>query len=324
MWRLAKWARKRDGAYEKGLTPSLQIQDRQTQGELAETVDQKAEAFRVTFFQQPPLADLSDIVSFNYLQPIEFPPITAQKIQEAVRTAKAGKASGEDGILNSLWHKLIDIPLILQVLGQLFNACMRARFNPSHFQHPITVVLRKEGKSDYQLAESYRPVALLNALGKFVEAVVAQRISYAVETEGLLPRTHLGGRRGNSTDHAIQNIIDRIKLAWGRRNRWWSLTPQPQTTTPWTARPMGKGLLDKSNHKDSYARGHLRSNPDTEGTRAGSPVSPILYLIYNADLIENCGRGVTSNGWVDDVCFMAKGDSERETTQETQICLPKG
>lgn len=35
----------------------------------------------------------------------------------------------------------------------------------------------------------------------------------------------------------------------------------------------------------------------------GSPISPILYLIYNADLIESCGNGVTSNGWVDDVCW---------------------
>jgi hypothetical protein len=58
------------------------------------------------------------------------------------------------------------------------------------------------------------PVALLNTLGKFLEAVVARRISYAVEAEGLLPMTHLGGRRGISTDHTIRNMIDRIKMAW--------------------------------------------------------------------------------------------------------------
>ena len=111
---------------------------------------------------------------------------------------------------------MIEVPVVQQVLDQVFNACIRAGYNPSHFQRSITVVLRKQGKSDYQLAKSYRPVALLNTLGKFLEAVVARRISYAVETEGLLPKTHLGGRRGISTDHAIHNMIDRIKTAWGK------------------------------------------------------------------------------------------------------------
>ena len=217
MWRLAELARNRNGAYEKGLTPSLKIQGLQTSGKLAETVDQKAEAFRMAFFPQPPPADLSDTVSFPYPQPIEFLRITALEIQEAVRTAKAGKALGEDGIPNSLWHKLIEVPVILQVLGQLFNACVQAGYNPAHFQRSITVVLRKQGKSDYQLAKSYRPVALLNTLGMFLEAVVARQISYAVETEGgLLPKTHIGGRRGISTLNAIRNMIDRIKIAWGK------------------------------------------------------------------------------------------------------------
>ncbi|OQD66302.1 hypothetical protein PENANT_c348G08867, partial [Penicillium antarcticum] len=82
MWRLAKWARNRDGAYEKGITPSLKIQDPQMPGTLAETVEQKAEAFRTAFFPKPPPADLSDTDSFLYPQQIEFPAVTAQEIQE--------------------------------------------------------------------------------------------------------------------------------------------------------------------------------------------------------------------------------------------------
>lgn len=102
MWRLAKWARNRNGDYEKGLTPSLKVQGPEGRGELAETVDQKAEAFRAAFFPQPPPAYLSDTASFEYPEPIELPPIIPHKIKDAVKRAKAGKAPGEDGIPNSL------------------------------------------------------------------------------------------------------------------------------------------------------------------------------------------------------------------------------
>lgn len=333
MWRLAKWARNRDGAYEKGITPSLKIQQPQATGALAETIDQKAEAFRTAFFPQPPPANLSDTASYTYPQPIDFPLVTTQEIQEAVKGAKAGKAPGEDGIPNSLWHKLIETPVILETLVHLFNACIRTGYNPTHFQRSVTVVLRKQGKSDYQLAKSYRPVALLNTIGKFLEAVIARRISYAVETKNLLPRTHLGGRRGISTDHAIHMIIDRIKTAWGKGKPVVSLLMLDVSGAydnvsherllhnlkkrrlghfvPWV-----KAFLTNRSTRIRMPEGSSGRIPTPTGIPQGSPISPILYLIYNADLIENCGTGVTSNGWVDDVCFMAKGDSERETTRK--------
>lgn len=55
----------------------------------------------------------------------------------------------------------------------------------------------------------------------------------------------------------------------------------------------------------------------------GSPISPILYLIYNADLVDISGNRVTSNGWVDNVYFMAKGDSERETIKKLKSVCQK-
>ncbi|KAG0161609.1 hypothetical protein PDIDSM_9144 [Penicillium digitatum] len=143
--------------------------------------------------------------------PIRFPEITHQEIKQAVKASPPDKAPGEDGLPNSLWHKLIEIPTVLDTISRIYNACIRLGTNPTHFQKSITVVLRKAGKRDYQLAKSYRPVALLNTLGKFLEAVVARRISYAVETYKLLPDTHFGGRKGISVDHAIQSIIGRYE-----------------------------------------------------------------------------------------------------------------
>ena len=53
----------------------------------------------------------------------------------------------------------------------------------------MIVVLRKPGKGDYTVPGAYRPISLLNTLGKLLEAVMAKRLSYYVEKYGLLPNT---------------------------------------------------------------------------------------------------------------------------------------
>ena len=181
---------------------------------------------------------------------------------------------------------------------------------------------------------------MLNTLGKFLEAVVARRISYSVETEGLLPKTHLGGRRGISTDHAIHSMIDRIKTAWGKGKPVVSLLMLDVSgaydnvyhvrllhnlrkrrlgqLAPWV-----KAFLSNRSTRIRMPEGVSDRISTPTGIPQVSPISPILYLIYNADLIENCGNRVTSNALVDDVCFMAKGDSERETTNKLRSACQK-
>jgi hypothetical protein len=80
----------------------------------------------------------------------------------------------------------------------------------------VTVVLRKGGPRDFRLLKNYRPVALLNTLGKLLESVIATRLSYILEERGLLLKTHLGGRKLISVDHAIQQVIEAIRGGWGR------------------------------------------------------------------------------------------------------------
>ncbi|EKV14892.1 Reverse transcriptase, putative [Penicillium digitatum PHI26] len=331
MWRMSKWARNRQGAYDQGVTPSIKILGTE---DLAETVEEKAATFQQAFFPVPPPADLSDIdpTEINR-RPIHFPEITHQEITQAVKASPPDKAPGEGGLPNSLWHKLIEIPAVLDTISGIYNACIRLGTNPSHFQKSITVVLRKTGKRDYQLAKSYRPVALLNKLSKFLEAVIARRISYAVETHKLLPDTHLGGRKGISVDHAIQQIIGRVRRAWGNSKIASVLLLDVSGAydnvsherlihnhykrglgqlVPWV-----KAFLTSRSTRIRMPEGVSASILTPTGIPQGSPLSPILYLIYNADLVEGC-EGVKTSGWVDDVAFIVTGKDEHETISKLQ------
>ena len=49
------------------------------------------------------------------------------------------------------------------------------------------VVLYKEGKADYLLLGSYRPIALENTLSKILERIIAECIVNIAEEHTLLP-----------------------------------------------------------------------------------------------------------------------------------------
>ncbi|KAF2176656.1 hypothetical protein K469DRAFT_606465, partial [Zopfia rhizophila CBS 207.26] len=50
----------------------------------------------------------------------------------------------------------------------------------------ITIALRKEGKKDYFLLESYQPIALENTLAKVIKKRVADMMAAAAERHELL------------------------------------------------------------------------------------------------------------------------------------------
>ena len=57
------------------------------------------------------------------------------------------------------------------------------------FREILTVVLRKEGKADYSLLSSYRPIALENTRGKVLEKLVIERLLEVLERNSLLLNT---------------------------------------------------------------------------------------------------------------------------------------
>jgi hypothetical protein len=77
-------------------------------------------------------------------------------------------------------------------------------------------VLRKPGKPDYTVPGAYRPISLLNTLGKILEAVMARRLSIWAENHKLLPDTQFGGRRGRNTEQALLVLANAIDRAWQR------------------------------------------------------------------------------------------------------------
>ena len=96
---------------------------------------------------------------------------------------------------------------------RLFQTSLDVGTLPTQWRNATIVPLRKPDKLDYKLAKVYRPISLLATLGKILESIVADRISYAVEEFGLLPTNHFGARKKRSTEHALTLLQEHIYKA---------------------------------------------------------------------------------------------------------------
>lgn len=195
------------------------------------------------------------------------------------------------------------------------------------------MVLRKPGKDDYSNLKNYRPIALLSTIGKALESVIAGRISYLVEEFGLLLQNYIGGRRGRSCNHALHLLLERTHAAWRagdiiatlltldvsgaynnvvHRRLIYNLRKQriPREIVNWIT-----SFLADRKTAILLAEGLGKVYSMATGISQGSPLSPILYLFYNADMIEGL---ITTNkkalvvGYMDDVCILTWSKTVRE------------
>jgi Reverse transcriptase (RNA-dependent DNA polymerase) len=207
LWALSRWLKNRT-TIRTSFTPDI----KEAGGGTQRSVEGKVRVFKETFFPVPPEADLSDINEAEYQTPLDIPNITENEIKEAIGSAAADKAPGPDGIPNRALKE--GSSELVKPLTMLFNQCLEIGYCPTHFKESTTIVLRKPGKSDYTEPKAYRPIALLNTIGKILDKVLASRMLYLVERYKLLPITHTGGRRASSCEHALHLCIEKIYSAW--------------------------------------------------------------------------------------------------------------
>ncbi len=325
MWKKTKWARKQ--VTSQACLPPLYDTNKREYNEPGP----KADLLMRTFFPPPVQAELDDITNnMEYPQSHTIGHITINEIRKAISQAPPKKAPGGDAIPNLILKETLE--LLLPHLHRIFNACMTNGYCPDHFRTSVTVVLPKPGK-DHSIPKGYRPIALLNTIGKAMEFILARRIAYLAETHNLLPSTHMGGRRLRSCEHGIHYLLERIYQAWNSDKVATLLLldvsgAYDKVSHPRLLHNLRKRSIDTNivNWIDSFLSNRttvLKTSehatprtPIATGIPQGSPLSPILYLFYNSDLIEDCNArddlNTVATGFVDDVGLLTVGDSTEE------------
>ncbi|KXN81998.1 hypothetical protein AN958_03206 [Leucoagaricus sp. SymC.cos] len=95
-----------------------------------------------------------------------------------------------------MWVHLKEVLIDDAVLGKfliLANACLEVGCWPSHFKESVSMIILKPGKLSYSTPKSFRPIMLLNTLGKLVEKMLSAHLQFDSVKFGVFHSNQLGG-----------------------------------------------------------------------------------------------------------------------------------
>ena len=82
-----------------------------------------------------------------------------------------------------LWEHLkyiIKNKTCLKNIVIITNICFEIGYQPDHFKKSTMIVIPKSNKSSYDSLKSFRPIFLLNTMGKLIEKVIRNRLQFQV------------------------------------------------------------------------------------------------------------------------------------------------
>lgn len=215
---------------------------------------------------------------------------------------------------------------LIDHLFYIYRAILELNTYHPRWLESVTLVLRKVGKTDYNVAKAYRPIGLLDTMSKGFSTLCAKHVSYLAEKHNMLPRSQFGGRPGRNTTDAMLLVSHRIKDTWRSKKVAAALFLDVQGALPNTVkeqlihnmrmRRVPKCFTDLTERTLTGCSTRLRFDnflsepiPLLNRTTQGDPSSMLYYSFYNAPLLETAiGQDELSPGFVDDSMMLAVGN----------------
>ena len=100
------------------------------------------------------------------------------------------------------------------ILISLFNVCVTHKYHLKQFKKTQTIVLHKSKKSDYIDLKMYQLIALLNIMNKTLKSIMIKRLSDITETHHMLSNAQMRARCKWFMISTLNLLVDQIHAVW--------------------------------------------------------------------------------------------------------------
>ncbi|RAL60503.1 hypothetical protein DID88_000278 [Monilinia fructigena] len=207
---------------------------------------------------------------------------------------------------------------IKHTLQGLYSRCLSLCFFPQAWKLAEVAMLPKVGKKDRTSVRSWRPIALISCVSKGLERTIARRVAWTALTHGILSPQHGGALPKRSAMDLVACFTHDVELAFSKGLEVTMVTMDVQGAFDALLK---RRLLDRMKTQgwpltllkliDSFLTNRLvrvRLEDSTTpshsvacGTPQGSPLSPVLYMLYLAELLSQDSN--IRFGYADDICL---------------------
>lgn len=247
-------------------------------------------------------------------------PASKEEIIENIACLKNKKAPGPDNITNTIIKNLPDIAL--NALTNIFNRCLEEGHFPSNWKVASVIMLPKPGKNPL-IPENYRPISLLNGIGKVFERIFITRLREETDKLGILPDFQHGFRRGHSAVHQLSRVTGFVRQALDTKrstvgifldiekafDKVWHdhlITKLIRFNFSTNTVRLARSFLTNRSFSVRVENEHSSERSIRAGLPQGSVLSPLLFNIFTADVPIPPDHNTIIAQYADDTALLTK------------------
>ncbi|MES1920769.1 hypothetical protein MHBO_005310 [Bonamia ostreae] len=250
--------------------------------------------------------------------------IKYENCREIIKSLAKNKAPGIDGINNFMIQ--FGGEFLCEKITDLYNRMFDARWYPMEWNEAIVVPIPKGNKKI--TCENLRPISLLPGFAKIFEKLILMKLCKMENFMNVIPKNQYGFIRGLSTREPLQilksDILSNIHFRKSTFAVFVDLTKAYDSVNrDKLTRKIALKLRESETEQKIFGfiehflgRRKLRIRVNGEhgkmfeaksGVPQGSPLSPLLFNYYSADLLKTDCKSL---GYADDIVLYAEGPNK--------------
>ena len=260
-------------------------------------------------------------------------PTAENEITDIINSLKNTHSTGYDNFSTKFIK--ISSSILAPALTKIFNLAIKAGTYPSKLKIAKVIPIFKKG--DPTSINNYRPISILSPINKIFEKILYSRLTTYINNSNILYKYQYGFRKNHSTEHALIELTDQIRLARTKNimtcgifidlskafdtvNHEILIKKLEYYGIRGIALDLFKSYLSDRKQYVQIDKCKSQTLPITCGVPQGSVLGPLFFILFINDLHKCCPDGKTRL-FADDTTIFFHSNSAEDIKSKCKLIM---